>query len=145
MLDCLSPGTSLTSSATVHRYFADEGMASSGSQTSRLPSLLPSIPWDSHVDGMNCAMPWAPAGDCAFGLNPDSCVMSAASRFGLTSGQVFPASSISGRYSAGTDMLSAVPSPVPADPAPVACTSAPTTTAAAAPTPIVAAEVALNG
>src|SRR4051812_27107044 len=140
MLLRLLPGTSLTSSAMSHRYLAAEGIASSGSPTSRLPSPLPSIPWVSHVDGMNCAIPCAPTGDRACGLKPDSCVRSAARRFGVTAGQVFPACSISVWYWAGTDKLSAVLT----GSSPAACTRAPTTTAAVAPTPIVTAKEARN-
>src|SRR5690606_4629880 len=142
MLLCLFPGTFLTSWEMVQRYLADDGIASSGSQTSRFPSPLPSIPWVSQVDGMNCAIPCAPTGDLAFGLKPDSCVSSAASRFGLTSGQVFPASSIRSLYSAGTAMLSAAPT---TGSSPAAWTSAATTTAAVAPAPTMAAVEPFKG
>lgn len=140
MLLCWLPGTSLTSSAMVHRYLAAEGIASSASPTLRLPSPLASIPWASQVDGMNCAIPCAPTGERAAGLKLDSCVRSAASRFGVTAGQVSPACSIRVWYLAGTARLSAVDT----GSSPAACTRAPTTTAAVAPTPIVTAKEARN-
>ena len=37
---------------------------------SRLPSLSPSTPCDAQVAGMNCAIPLALAGLCAFGFQP---------------------------------------------------------------------------
>ena len=69
---------------------------------SALPSPSPSLPADAHVDGMNCAMPCAPAELPAFGFQLDSWSIWAAMMLGVTTWQMDPARITSASYSAGT-------------------------------------------
>ena len=68
---------------------------------SALPSPSPSLPADAHVDGMNCAMPRAPAELPAFGFQLDSWSIWAAMMLGVTTWQMDPARITSASYSAG--------------------------------------------
>lgn len=70
MLSVLSPGTFFTYDASSQSYEAADGIASCGSQMSRLPSPLPSTPWVAQVPGMNWAIPCACAELWARGFQP---------------------------------------------------------------------------
>ena len=69
---------------------------------SALPSPSPSIPAVFHVDGMNWAMPCAPADERAFGFHPDSASICAAMIEGVISGQIEPARLTASTYWGGT-------------------------------------------
>ncbi len=60
---------------------ASAGPTSGGpGRRSRRPGRTGSAgPYEAAVPGMNCAIPWAPAGETAFGLKPDSAISCAAS------------------------------------------------------------------